>query len=182
MLQSGHGRRDRRTDGRTDGRSETNIPPTTSLFGGYNKCIGFPQISWPAARLSKPGNKYQSPVLSSIWPAPWSISRWFQTNHGVYEYVRSNRNFCLLRRHDYTVKRAHSVTVLDIISLDSICACDYRCGSVLFVFATRWHMCTCSNLMYAKTIKTPVQPLAFNVSGLTFHNIFWPLSRFISIR
>ena len=24
------------TDGRTDGRTETNIPPTTSLFGGYN--------------------------------------------------------------------------------------------------------------------------------------------------
>ena len=39
MLQSGHGRRDRRTDGQTDGRTDgvkPIYPPTTSLFGGYN--------------------------------------------------------------------------------------------------------------------------------------------------
>ena len=30
------GRTDGQTDGQTDGRSETNIPLTTSLFGGYN--------------------------------------------------------------------------------------------------------------------------------------------------
>ena len=31
------GRTDGRTNRRTDGRSETNIPPTTSLCGGYDK-------------------------------------------------------------------------------------------------------------------------------------------------
>ena len=40
-LQSGHGMRDGRvtdglTDKQTDGRGENNIPPTTSLCGGYN--------------------------------------------------------------------------------------------------------------------------------------------------
>ena len=33
------GRTDERTDGQMDGRRETNIPPTTSLCGGYKYCL-----------------------------------------------------------------------------------------------------------------------------------------------
>ena len=59
MLQSGHGSRDRRTDGQTDGRTDrrTNgvkpiYPPTTSLFGGYNKFYAY--ICW------QPGSRYSN--------------------------------------------------------------------------------------------------------------------------
>ena len=44
-----------RDAGRTDGRSETNIPPTTSLCGGYNNCTRTSNLAFQTC-CHNPGN------------------------------------------------------------------------------------------------------------------------------
>ena len=70
MLQSGHGRRDRRTDrrtdGRTDGRSETNIPPNNFVVRGYNNQLISPREIWIKFKVSN----FQTNLRHWLWNCP----------------------------------------------------------------------------------------------------------------